>query len=180
MSCAAPAGTRPTSLLQKPSCLSLAPLCQHQSPFPGSRCTPEGPSRLGTELRANRLHFQPGAAGTPPARAPPAQEHQTGKNGPQKGHSSCSISSPKAIIVLTFPPCFTRDRAVHAGLWPPTQAAADRGCFRQAAVCSGARSYTTIIFLNILHCFIEANIKYLLLGLASVLILHNCSTVYFI
>lgn len=33
---------------------------------------------------------------------------------------------------------------------------------------------------NIVHCFIKANIKYLLFRLASVLFLHNCSTVYFI
>ena len=37
-----------------------------------------------------------------------------------------------------------------------------------------------IIFHSIVYCFIKANIKCLLFRLASVLILHNCSTVYFI
>lgn len=54
------------------------------------------------------------------------------------------------------------------------------GRFWHAGICSRARPFATIIFHNIVYCFIKANIKCLPFRVASVLILHNCSTVYFI
>lgn len=79
--------------------------------------------------------------------------------------------------VRTSPWRFLWD-VVHARWLPSLQAGPGRGLPRAASASEqGVRSDHVS---NIVHCFIKANIKYLLFGLASVLFLHNCSTVYFI
>lgn len=155
----------------------LAPWHQPQSPFPGRRCTPWGPLCLGTDVRRNtRLHLQPGATLPGPARPGTAARHRGVPGGAHVPlHFNPDGNNPRPSLQVwrgTVPGTL--------GSVPSPGCGRRRGCFWQAALRCGVTPPPTLLFLNILHCFIKANIKYLLLGLASGLILHNCSTVYFI
>lgn len=128
LSARVPARPGPPGSQQAPSpsissCLSPAPSYRHQNPSPVGHSTPEGPSY------SLQLPVEDPARPRLPRNSRPASRQ------PRKGSTSTSVSTPKAIIVLTFPQCLTQDHATHWAL-PPAGDAVDRGCFRQAGICS--------------------------------------------
>lgn len=153
----------------------LAPWHQPQSPFPGRRSTPWGLLCLGTDVRRNT-----GSICSPerPCQVPPrnSRRHRGIPGGAHVPlHFNPDGNNPRPSL-----PVWRGTVPGTLGSVPSPGCGRRRGCFWQAGLRCGATPPTALLFLNILHCFIKANIKYLLLGLACGLILHNCSTVYFI